>query len=187
MRDDATPPAQLRLPDGPAVRFDPGAARTWLLAPLGDGTTRAGRLDIGPAETFHLPAQPDLDVQVIGEWVQGLLPQLARAAAPTVWQSPPGVTVDFTSETTIVGGDGGSYLFVETCGVRLASEMLLNADFAQLGSNSPGAAAKTKLDVAVEALATCANMANTLVEAFRRAVAALAADPLPTAGASRTA
>jgi len=168
-------PGAGRLPESPAVRFDSDAAREWLLEPLDGGMTRAERYDIGPDRTYSLPARPDFDVNVIGEWLESLFAELGHAPVPHVWHTAPGVTVDITVQVTIEGSDGGGYLFAETGGVRLASRELFNADFAKTGSTWPEAVAKTELDVAVEALTTCAATINTIVESHRLAVTALAA------------
>jgi hypothetical protein len=162
--------ADYTVPAGPAVVFDPAAARVWLAAPAGDGLSR-GLADyaVDPAgvydPTVHSPA----------DWIERMLRDLAGdpPAAPHVWRTAPGVVV----ETVGAEGhaDGGAVLVVEIGGLRAASRWLTGTDLATADYGEGGRAARPQLDAAVEALGTAADTVKGLVEQHRLVRAADAA------------
>lgn len=160
-------PADYALTAGPAVVFDPGAARTWLAAHAED-------YNIDPHGTYS-PTNDDRP----GDWIERIIGALSGSAspAPHVWRTAPGVDVEVVETVGVEGwADGGAVLVVEVSGVRIASRWLDDDDLADRGdTDSRGFGIRPQIDVAVEALGTAAREVNDLVERHRRVRASDAA------------
>lgn len=147
----------ITLPAGPAVAFDPAAAREWLTAEVeGDeGDSVAATAGIAPAEPY------DRDACEPGSWVEYLTAVLGGWRTDnTVWRTPDGVNVA-VHELADSDDQSGALVVVELRGgIRLASIRMTARD---LVTARPGL---TELDAAVEALAVAAATANAILSSL---------------------
>lgn len=165
-------PADYTVPPGPAVVFDPDAARAWLAEPAFEGISRGQvEYNVDTDGTFDPTEDSPAD------WVERMLRDLDgdQPAAPHVWRTAPGIAIEVV-ET--VGAeryaDGGAVLVVEVGGLRAASWWLACKDLAS-AEYEDGVPNRPQLDAAVEALDAAATTINALVEQHRTVRAAEAA------------
>lgn len=165
-------PADYTVPPGPAVLFDPAAARAWLAEPAFEDISR-GQVEYNVDTDGVFDPVEDSPA----DWVERMLRDLAgdQPAAPQVWRTAPGIAIEVV-ET--VGAeryaDGGAVLVVEVGGLRAASRWLACKDLAR-AEYEDGVPSRPQLDAAVEALDFAATTINALVEQHRTVRAAEAA------------
>src|SRR2546423_13183026 len=85
-------PADCAVPAGPAVTFDPSAARAWLT-----GTDAAGGTT--SAHAAGCAIDPDATYDAVnddrpGDWVERLIHAFVHGAAPQVWRTAAGLAIE---------------------------------------------------------------------------------------------
>lgn len=94
-------PADYKVPSGPAVVFDPAAARAWLAGTVCGSLSRAlARYRIDPTGAYGHDDR-------LGDWLCRLMLDLDAGAAPHVWRQADGVTVEVV-ETLDADDQAGS-------------------------------------------------------------------------------
>src|SRR5207248_464959 len=84
-------PGDCAVPAGPAVTFDPSAARAWLTehVPAGGGLIRAGQYAIDVAGVYDA-----VNGDLPAGWVERLVHAFAHGAAPQVWRTGAGLAIE---------------------------------------------------------------------------------------------
>lgn len=158
-------PADWTALAGPAVSFDPVAARSWLRAEGQAGTDESSLASGGDDAPFGAAHQPS-------DLLCRLLAVLSTGAAPHVWRCRPDVQVEVVERMDPLGvPTGGAVLVVTVAGVRLASRALTaqelagphpaGGDLADVGCGQE--------DLAVAVLGRAAQTAAEVVQGYRAA------------------
>lgn len=168
-------PADFTVPAGPAVVFDPAAARAWLCEPLADldGTGFVRGDDFGVDVNGRYDAIND---DRPADWLTRLLPAFAAGEAPQVWRTTEDLAIEVVETVDAEGvADGGAVVVVQIGHARLASHWLEADDLTAYESDHRGRGSKPQLDAVCEALSTAAEVINLLVHRHRTAQATAAA------------
>ncbi len=159
-------PGDCAVPAGPAVTFDPSAARAWLSEHVtagGGGLIRAGQYAIDVAGVYDA-ASGDLPA----DWVERLVHAFAHGAAPQVWRTAAGLAIEVVETCDAQGvADGGAVLVVEVGGARLACRRLAADELTRYEYDERGRATKPRLDAVIEALTRAVEEVNALLDGHR--------------------
>jgi hypothetical protein len=164
-----TPTSSLIIPPAPVIRFNPGAARDWLLNPI-NSVVRAAEFNItdDPDATYdHIFDRPS-------DWLDRMLTSLSGdSSEPSVWDSHYGVKVEVVETCDADGeADGGAVLVVVLPnGIRLATTHITAKDFVTPEwewRDGEEVSTKPAIDAAVEALAYAAGTVNFLIDTLHR-------------------